>query len=45
MDRRKFLKKGLEGVATGIPFISGCGKNPLESNMEERSVQNLHLFF
>ncbi len=45
MKRREFLKKGLEGVVIGIPLISGCLKNPLGFNMEERSVQNLYLFF
>ena len=42
MNRREFLKRSLEGVAIGrILLIYSCGKNPLESDMEERSVQNL----
>jgi len=46
MNRREFLKKGLEGVVIGsILLISGCGKNHLESNMKEHSVKNLYLFF
>lgn len=35
MNRREFLKKGLEGIiVSGIPFISGCGKNPVDLKRE-----------
>jgi len=32
MNRREFLKKGLEGIViASVPLISSCGKNPVES--------------
>ncbi len=32
MNRREFLKKGLEGIVVGsIPLIYNCGKNPIKS--------------
>jgi len=36
MNRRQFIKKSLEGivVAGSIPLISGCSKNPVESEPE-----------
>ena len=37
MNRREFLKKGLEGIIVGIPLISSCGKNPLNSEPELNS--------
>ena len=34
MNRREFLKKGLEGIViSSIPFIS-CTKNPIDSDLE-----------
>ena len=43
MNRRKFLKKSLEGIVVvccicSIPLISGCKKNPVES--EPDSILN-----
>ena len=42
MNRREFLKKGLEGIviASSIPLISGCKKNPAES--EPDSILNIN---
>ena len=38
MNRRDFLKKGLEGIIiSSIPFISNCGKNPVKSESEVNS--------
>ena len=35
MNRREFLKKGLEGIiVASIPFISRCSKNPIKSEPE-----------
>jgi len=31
MNRREFLKKGLEGIVVSIPLISSCSKNPVGS--------------
>ena len=33
MNRREFLKKGLEGIVVAIPLISVCLKSPLESEL------------
>ena len=42
MNRREFLKKGLEGIVVGsIPLISKCSKNPVESNLQENSMQKI----
>ena len=38
MNRREFLKKSLEGIIISIPFISGCGKNPVDSKYELEGV-------
>ena len=39
MNRREFLKRGLEGIAIGsIPLIYNCSKNPVESEPEGRII-------
>jgi len=38
MNRREFLKKGLEGIVISILFISCCGKNPVDSKYELEGV-------
>ena len=45
MNRREFLKKSLEGIIVGIPLISGCGKNPLKSDIYPKTIygENLEL--
>jgi len=42
MNRRKFIKKSLEGIVIAgiIPLISGCKKNPVES--EPESILNIN---
>ena len=35
MNRREFLKKSLEGIIVGIPLIYNCGKNPVESELDD----------
>ena len=37
MNRREFLKKGLEGIIVGIPLILDCGKNPVSSELNSNS--------
>jgi len=37
MDRREFLRKGLERIVIAIPLISGCGKNPVKSDLNSNS--------
>ena len=39
MNRREFLKKGLEGIIVGIPLIYNCGKNPVEPESEKLSIK------
>lgn len=39
MNRRKFLKRGLGGIAVGsVPLICGCGKNPVSSELDDRFI-------
>ena len=38
MNRREFLKKGLEGIVIGIPLISGCEINPVDYSSLKNQV-------
>ena len=39
MDRREFLKKGLEGVVIGSILLIGCSESPVEYKVEKINGQ------
>ena len=46
MNRREFLKRGLEGIVVGsIPFISNCSKNPVNSNINSNIGDGVNIYF
>ena len=39
MNRREFLKKGLEGIILGVPLLYNCEKNPVKSELQDIFVE------